>query len=115
MGVIFKVSGSHDWTLGEDQIGIWASQFPDLDVERELLKMQAWCEANPSRRKKPTGMKRFIVTWLCKADGDRVQQARREDRTQRARQLTYVPFECPHSPRCSNRTACWVISQRTPA
>lgn len=96
--MIFKVSGSHDWTLREDQIAIWLEQFPYLDVKRELLKMQAWCEANPSRRKKVTGMKRFIVNWLLKADGERVQRLRHEDRTRRAQQIVPYEWRCPHPP-----------------
>lgn len=51
----------------EDQAGIWQSQFPGVDVERELLKIGAWLDANPKRRKTLRGLPRFVVNWLSRA------------------------------------------------
>ena len=44
----------------------WAALYPAVDVDQELRSMLAWLEANPSRRKTPKGIKRFITNWLSK-------------------------------------------------
>lgn len=41
--------------------------FPGVDVESEIRKMVGWCESQPTRRKTPSGIRRFINSWLCKA------------------------------------------------
>ena len=50
----------------EDQAGVWQGQFPGVDVGAELLKIQAWLDANPTRRKTHRGMSRFVVGWLSR-------------------------------------------------
>lgn len=54
--------------------------YPDLDLDRELKKMQAWLEANPRRRYR--NYKRFIVNWLNREDrygrGTKRQEIRRK-------------------------------------
>ena len=44
----------------------WKKAFPAVDVEQELRELRAWCLANPTLRKTPRGVKRFINTWLSK-------------------------------------------------
>ena len=52
----------------DDEYSIFLQRsYPDLDVYRELLAMAAWSDANPSKRKTPKGIKRFITAWLNKA------------------------------------------------
>lgn len=52
----------------DDEYSIFLQRsYPDLDVYRELLAMAAWSDANPSKRKSPKGIKRFITAWLNKA------------------------------------------------
>ena len=52
----------------DDEYSIYLQQsYPDVDVYRELLAMAAWCDSNPRKRKKRTGVKRFITSWLNKA------------------------------------------------
>lgn len=38
-----------------------------VDVRIELLSMESWLDANPSRRKTKRGMKKFIDSWLKRA------------------------------------------------
>jgi len=46
----------------DDEYSIYLQQsYPDIDVYRELLAMAAWSDANPSKRKTPKGIKRFIT------------------------------------------------------
>ena len=41
--------------------------YPAVNVEQELRGMVGWCEANPRNRKTRSGIKRFIASWLNKA------------------------------------------------
>ena len=72
----------------EAMAGVWQSQYPQLDVTQELMKMAAWLDANPKRRKTERGIKAFCVNWLNRSQAaiDRgfpnglslVEQARRQ-------------------------------------
>ena len=37
-----------------------------MDIERELYKMIAWLNSNPTKRKTKRGVNRFINSWLSK-------------------------------------------------
>lgn len=47
----------------------WRQTFPGVDLKQEILKMQAWLDANPSKRPR-SRYKAFIVRWLTKAQND---------------------------------------------
>lgn len=42
----------------------WRFCYPALEIEREVLRMAEWIEANP--RHKPRNFKRFMVRWLAR-------------------------------------------------
>lgn len=44
----------------------WRFTYPGVDIEREVMKMAEWCEANP-RDKPKSRWKRFMVGWLASA------------------------------------------------
>ena len=44
----------------------WESLYPNVDVPQQLRNMAGWCDANPTKRKTRSGIKRFITTWLAK-------------------------------------------------
>jgi len=46
----------------------YKSTYPNVDVESELNKMEAWLKANPQRRKTLRGMPKFINSWLNRAN-----------------------------------------------
>ncbi len=50
-----------------DDVDFYEDLYPAVDVRQELRKMVGWLDANPSKRKTPKGVKRFINTWLSKA------------------------------------------------
>ena len=52
--------------VDEEQGGVWATQYPGIDVRIELGKMEAWLDANPNNRKTRQGVKRFCVNWLAR-------------------------------------------------
>lgn len=49
-----------------DEARKWQQDFPAVDVRQELREMRSWLDANPSKRKTETGMRRFVVNWLSK-------------------------------------------------
>jgi hypothetical protein len=43
----------------------WKLTYPGLEIEREVLRMGEWLEANPTRWPKKN-WRRFMVTWLAR-------------------------------------------------
>lgn len=62
-----KGLGAKEHHVTRAQVGEWATAFPAVDLETELRKMGAWLNANPTKQKTASGMPRFIVNWLSKA------------------------------------------------
>lgn len=50
----------------QNDVDIWSSLYPAIDVMQELRKMKDWCDSNPARRKTKRGIKRFISGWLMR-------------------------------------------------
>lgn len=63
------VDGS-DHPIRHSQVAAWAAAYPAVQVPQALLRMRAWCEANPQRRKTRRGIDRAVVAWLSR-DQDR--------------------------------------------
>ena len=45
----------------------YAALYPAADVEQELRAMRGWCLSNESRRKTRSGIRRFINSWMARA------------------------------------------------
>jgi hypothetical protein len=52
------------WDCSEAQIADWTQIYEGVNVRLEVRKAWAWIDANPTRMKKASGMKRFLVNWL---------------------------------------------------
>lgn len=59
-------TGEH-WEPEDTDIIQWQKTYQAVDVYQELAKMESWLDANPTRRKTKSGIKRFINLWLTKA------------------------------------------------
>lgn len=46
----------------------WKETYPDINLEQELGKAEAWLDANPKRM--PKKLKPFMVNWLSRAQSD---------------------------------------------
>ena len=55
-----------EYPITEADIAAWKDLYPAVDVMQELRKMKGWADANPTKRKTKTGIKRFINAWLAK-------------------------------------------------
>jgi hypothetical protein len=55
------------WGLTDTTLDRFKDAYPTLDCLTEMRKALVWVQANPQRRKTPTGMEDFLVGWLNKA------------------------------------------------
>jgi len=59
-------NGNH-WEPEEADVIAWQRAYKSVSVHQELLAMESWCDANPSKRKTPAGIKKFVNAWLARA------------------------------------------------
>lgn len=50
----------------DSDIDEWQALYPAADVRQELRNMRGWLDANPTRRKTKSGIRRFINSWLAR-------------------------------------------------
>jgi len=62
------LNNGEQWQPTDEDVLAWQQAYKNIDVFQELDAMSCWCEANPSKRKTPRGIKRFVNAWLNKAD-----------------------------------------------
>lgn len=55
-----------EYPITEEDVESWKELYPAVDILQELRKMKGWADANPSKRKTKSGIKRFINAWLAK-------------------------------------------------
>ena len=53
--------------ITKDDVQKYRELYPGIDVMQEIRKMIGWCDANPKNRKTKSGVKRFINSWLSRA------------------------------------------------
>jgi len=75
---LIKRDGQYEITESEYQK--YCELYPAIDVMQEIRKMIGWCDTNPSNRKTKTGIRRFINSWLSRAQdrAPRVEKRREE-------------------------------------
>lgn len=61
-------SGEHPVT--GDDIKQAMGLYPSIDVAQEFRAMYAWLDANKAKRKTKAGIKRFINSWLSRAQNN---------------------------------------------
>lgn len=65
---------TQDGVIYLDEMTEWQKTYISVDIGYELKKMKLWLENNPGRRKTARGIRKFIHSWLDRAQN----QARRE-------------------------------------
>jgi len=55
------------WQPEETDVIAWQRAYQAVDVHQELSAMESWLDANPTRRKTKGGIKRFVNSWLARA------------------------------------------------
>jgi len=62
------------WVLSEPKLSEWKKTYPGMDIVPEILTARQWLLDNPTRRKTPGGMDRFLGAWLKRAnDGGQIK------------------------------------------
>jgi len=56
-----------DWQPDEADVIQWQRTYPAINVHQELMAMESWCDSNPAKRKTKQGIKRFVNSWLSRA------------------------------------------------
>jgi len=62
-----KLNTGEEWEADDADIIQWQKTYPAVDVFGELAKMESWLDANPTKRKTFKGIKRFVNSWLSRA------------------------------------------------
>lgn len=83
----FPCTGPAKWDLRASKLAEWRETFPAVDVEACLRFMLQWVRDNPTRKKTPAGMPRFILNWLGRAQ-NKGEFRKGEPHNPRNRQLT---------------------------
>jgi len=85
------LNNNENWEPDHDEIQAWIKAYPAIKVEQELLGMSCWLEANPTKRKTQRGIKRFVVSWLARAQekgGSPLAQRRQRPNSYPTRDMT---------------------------
>jgi len=61
------LNNKEDWQPEEKDVIAWQRTYPAINVHQELMAMESWCDANPTKRKTKQGIKRFVNSWLSRA------------------------------------------------
>ena len=56
------------YEVAQEDLIVWSTAFPNIDVYAQIMIMASWSHANPSKRKTKGGIQRFINGWLTKAN-----------------------------------------------
>lgn len=94
-GILLPLNDKTSYNVPLDKIALWKDTYPAVDIERELKRMIAWLDSNPSRRKTRKGICKFINTWLSKEQdkGGRYKNGSRQHG--KDRELTPEDYELP--------------------
>ena len=58
-GEVFRVTS--------DMVDQWQDTYPELDVIGQIQAAKQWCIDNPAKRKTLTGMRKFLGSWISRA------------------------------------------------
>ena len=56
-----------NWQPEQADVIQWGRTYPEVNVDQELMAMESWLDANPTKRKTKAGIKRFVNSWLSRA------------------------------------------------
>lgn len=63
-GIMIPLVDGTYFDVPEDKIPLWKQAYPAVNIDQELKKIIAWCDANPTKRKTRRGVTKFINSWL---------------------------------------------------
>lgn len=75
-----------EWRPTVSQYEEYCRLYPNVDISQAFRNMRGWCNDNPTRRKTPAGIRRFVGSWLSK-------EQNRGGRPSRIRDTRYMTTE----------------------
>ena len=83
------LSDGTNFAVPESLAQEYAAAYPGVNVLGELAKARAWCLSNPKQRKTRSGIRRFLNSWMDRAQNNatRASPAARAGRPMTARQM----------------------------
>lgn len=87
--ITLELLGNALYQVSMKEIEAMSRAFPAVDVRAELARAALWLNANPANRKTPKGIKRFMASWLGRA----------QDRAPRVPAAAPNPIDGPASSR----------------
>ena len=83
------LSDGTDFAVPESLANEYAAAYPGVNVLGELVKTRAWCLSNPKHCKTRNGVRRFLNSWLDRAQNNatRASPAAQTGRPMTARQM----------------------------
>ncbi|WP_434310475.1 DUF6291 domain-containing protein [Hominifimenecus sp. rT4P-3] len=63
----FSLNDGTEYMISENDVELFQQLYPEIHVKQELRNIKAWCLANPEKRKTRSGAKRFLNSWLSRA------------------------------------------------
>ena len=64
LSIFFDYDTGQFQNITSDLINYWREKFPELDIPAEIKAAEAWCLANPGKRKKD--WRRFLTNWFLR-------------------------------------------------
>jgi len=65
--VTLTLNDKSEYPFYQSDLDKYAELYPGIDILQQFKKMVGWLDANPARRKTKAGIKRFVNSWLSKA------------------------------------------------
>lgn len=65
--ISIPLNDGSDYGVSQEDLNKYMELYPAVDVMQELRSMVGWCDANPTRKKTKSGVRKFINAWLSKA------------------------------------------------
>ena len=80
---IMLITGN-EWRPSEKELLQWSTSYPNIDLARELRRIEEWFQKHPDRRKTERGMHTFVKVWLdrIKCDATVIQHRAKHGRYQ---------------------------------
>jgi len=65
--ISIPLNDGSEYGVMQEDLNKYMELYPAVDVMQELRSMVGWCDANPTRKKTKSGVRKFINAWLSKA------------------------------------------------
>ena len=65
--ISIPLNDGSEFGITQEEFDKYCSLYPAVDVMQELRAMVGWSDANPTRKKTKSGVRKFVNAWLAKA------------------------------------------------